>query len=287
MEKNVKENKKVQPAAGKKAAKPVAKKASKPAAKTAKKPVKAAAPKAPAKVVAQKTETQKVVRVAKDTSNINPEFTDAFIQEVDEDVKNDNFKVLWNRYGLFVVAFVVIAVSAAVSFDKIRNWKIEQNQMKTENYMAAAQFQENPDDTIAALQKINQANQGIFSDFARLQIANVLFNQDKTEEALATLQALIDDKQVNAEVKNIALIKLATYKVDEMSKDDFAALLKPIVDADNSWTPLANDLLAMSAIRAGDIQTAKEIYGSILKVKGLPESFRTKVQDMLSSINDM
>ena len=226
-------------------------------------------------------------RLAKDTSDINPEYTDAFIQEIDEDVKNDNLKVLWDKYGIFVVLLVVLAVSATVSFEKIRSWKAEQNQQTTENYMSAAQLRENPEDTIAALQQINQSNQGIFSDFAKLQIANVLFNQNKNEEAMAALQSLIDDKQANDEVKNIALIKLATYKVDQLPRAEFEALVKPIIDANNSWTPLAQDLLAMSAIQEGDVDTARSIYENILKIKDLPEGFKTKVQDMLTSLDDM
>ena len=226
-------------------------------------------------------------RLAKDTSDINPEYTDAFIQEIDEDVKNDNLKVLWDKYGVFVVLLVVLAVSATVSFEKIRSWKAEQNQQTTENYMSAAQLRENPEETIAALQQINQSNQGIFSDFAKLQIANVLFNQNKNEEAMAALQSLIDDKQANDEVKNIALIKLATYKVDQLPRAEFEALVKPIIDANNSWTPLAQDLLAMSAIQEGDVDTAHSIYENILKIKDLPEGFKTKVQDMLTSLGDM
>lgn len=229
----------------------------------------------------------KTRRIAKDTSQINPEYTDAFINEVDEDVKNDNFKVLWNRYGIFVILFVVLAVSATVSFEKIKSWKVAQNQAYTENYMASAQLKENLDDTLAALQKIAQDNKGIFSDFAKLQIANVLFSQDKQDEALATLQSLADNADVSDEVRHIALIKLATYKVDIMPRAEFEAMLKPMVEANTSWTPLAQDLLAMVAIRDGDVETAQTIYENILKIKDLPENFRTKVQDMLSSLGDM
>jgi len=220
-------------------------------------------------------------------SNVNPELTDAFIQEVSDDVKNDTFKALWNRYGLFVIIFVALAVIAAVSFEKIRGWKLEQDQLKTENYMSAAQLHEDPENTIAALQKINEADHGIFGDFARLQIANVQLQENNNDEALATLEALIADKQANSEVKQIALIKLATYKVDTLSKTEMEKLLQPILEAQNSWTPIANDLLAMTAIREGNIETAKEIYTSILKVKDLPENFKAKIQDMLSSISNM
>lgn len=229
----------------------------------------------------------KTRRISKDTSQVNPEYTDAFINEVNEDVKNDNFKVLWNRYGIFVILFVVLAVSATVSFERIKSWKVAQNQANTENYMVAAQLRDNPTQTLEALQKIAGDNQGIFSDFAKLQIANVLFSQEKTEEALATLQNLLDDNTVNNEVKHIALVKLATYRVDTMPRAEFEAMLKPLIAENTSWSPLAQDLLAMAAIRDGDVDTAQTIYENILKIKDLPENFRTKVQDMLNSLSDM
>ena len=223
----------------------------------------------------------------RDTSDINPDFTDAFIREVDEDVKNDNFKELWKKYGAYIVAFVVIAVTAAVCFDRVKLWKIQQNQLRTENYMAAAQLKENPEETLAALQKISTDEDNIFADFAKLQIANVLLTQEKNDEALATLQALADDKNADKAVRDVALIKLASYKVDTVSKAELEQLLQPILAEETSWTPLANDLLAIAAIKEGDIETAKEIYGKILKTKDLPEEFKTKIQDMLTSISDM
>lgn len=70
-----------------------------------------------------------------------------------------------------------------------------------------------------------------------------------------------------------------------MSKQELSDLLKPVLGANNSWTPMANDLLAMAAIREGDLQTARDIYGKLLTVKDLPESFKSKIQEMLSSLN--
>ena len=233
------------------------------------------------------SKTKAPVRGRRDLSDVNPELTDAFIQEVDEDVKNDNLKVLWDKYGLLIVAFVALAVSAAISFDKIQAWKIQRDQNRTENYMAASQIQENSDATIEALQKISTDNQGLFSDFAKLQIANVLLAENKTEEAFATLEKIVEEKQVNEEVKNIALVKLATYRVDSLSYEEFAKLINPLIESKNSWTPAAQDLLAMSAIKNGNIEDAKEIYNKILKIKDLPEGFRNRIQDMLSSISDM
>lgn len=217
-------------------------------------------------------------------ADVNPDLTDAFINEVSEEVKNDNFKELWNRYGLAIIAIVVIAVCGAVSFERIKNWRLQHNQMTTEAYMDSARKQD-PEAMIAALQKINQNDHGIYGDFARLQIANLLLEQQKNDEGLAMLDGLSKDTQVNSEVRQIALIKYATYKVDSMSKQELTDLLKPVLDANNSWTPLANDLLAMAAIREGDLQTARDIYSKMLTVKDLPDSFKSKVQEMMSSLN--
>lgn len=241
--------------------------------------------KAKTAVVAAEKNAPKIKK--RDLSDVNPEYTDAFIREVDEDVKNDNLKVLWKKYGALIVSFVIIAVSAAVCFDQIKIWKMHQNQARTEAYMTAAQEQSSPEKTIAALKKIEQSSNGIFGDFARLQIANILLEQGKTQEALTQLQAIIGDKQVNSEVKNIALIKFATYKVDEMEQKEFAQLLQPIFEENSSWVPMANDLLAMSAIKAGDMETAKRLYKQILQTNELPEGFKTEIQEMLSSISDM
>ena len=99
------------------------------------------------------------------------------------------------------------------------------------------------------------------------------------------LSKLANDAQVNGEVRQIALVKYATYKVDTLSQKELTDILKPVLEANNSWTPIANDLLAMAAIREGDLQTAREIYGNLLKIKELPESFKSKVQEMLSSLD--
>ena len=151
--------------------------------------------------------------------------------------------------------------------------------------MDAARQQNDAEAMIAALQKINQNDRGIYGDFARLQIANVLIEQNKADEGLAMLSKLADDAQVNGEVRQIALVKYATYKVDTLSQKELADILKPVLEANNSWTPIANDLLAMAAIREGDLQTAREIYSNLLKIKELPESFKSKVQEMLSSLD--
>lgn len=215
------------------------------------------------------------------------EITDAFIQEVSEEVKNDNLKAFWDKYGLFVILFVVIAVSAAVSFETIKSWRDKKYQAQTENYLMSLQNAGNYDIQLQALEKIAASNNGIYSQLARVQIASILFEQGKADEGKQMLQSIADNDELNSKIRNLAALKLATYKVDTADYAEIKALLQPIIEAQNSWSPLATDLLAMSAIQNGDIETARNLYQGLLENGNISENFKNRIQDMLSTLESL
>ena len=47
---------------------------------------------------------------------------EAFIKEVNEDLKNESMKKMWDKYGLYIIILVVAALTAAVSFEAIKAW---------------------------------------------------------------------------------------------------------------------------------------------------------------------
>ena len=235
---------------------------------------------------ATKKETATPVKKAP-VRGYDEEMTDAFIQEVSEEVKNDNLKIFWDKYGLFVILFVVIAVSAAVSFETIKSWRDQKYQAQTENYLMSLQVAGNYDVQLKALEKIAASDNGIYSELARVQIATILFEQGKNDEGKQMLQTIADNDELNPKIRHLAALKLATYEVDTASYAEINSLLQPIIDAQNSWSPLATDLLAMSAIQNGDIETARSLYQGLLESGNISENFKNRIQDMLSALNDM
>lgn len=215
------------------------------------------------------------------------DMTDAFIHEVSEEVKNDNLKIFWDKYGLFVILFVVLAVSAAVSFETIKNWRDKAFQSRTEQYLMSLPNSVNYESSLKALEKIASGDNGIYSELARIQIANILFEQNKISEGEEMLQTIVDNDELNPRVRNLAALKLATYKIDTAPRTEIQTLLEPVANAENSWSPLAKDLLAMAAIKDGDIEGARTIYVSLLESGNISENFRSRIQDMLSALNDM
>lgn len=220
------------------------------------------------------------------TPAYDDKMADAFIMEVDEEVKNDNLKVFWKKYGLFVVLFVVLVLSATVSFETIRNWRNTQLQAKTDNYLAAT-YAENPEAMLSALEKIAAGNNGIYSEIARIQMTDILFDLGKTEDAMNMLVAMSENDELNPRIRNLASIKLATHKIDTADFEEVEVLLTPSIDAGDSWTPIAKEYLALSAIQNGMTDKAREIYQSLLNDGNISDEFRNRIQDMLSALSDM
>lgn len=232
-------------------------------------------------------EDKKTVKSCPNCAGCQDDYTDAFIQEVTEDVKNDNLKAFWNKYGLYIVLFVVLSVSMAVGFETIKNWRNKQLQNKTEAYISAVIQSGNYDGSIKALEKIAAGNYGIYSQLARMQIADILFEQNKTEDALNMLESILKNEALNPRIRHLATLKLATYKIDTAPASEVRTLLEPIVKEQNTWSPLAQEMLAMLSIKEGNFDQARNIYNEMLQNENLSENFKNRIQDMLSALSEI
>jgi len=223
----------------------------------------------------------------KDLHSNNDE--DAFIMEVNEELKNERLKQIWDKYGLIFIAIIIVSLTAAISFETIKNWYNKKFQDISDTYSAATvlQEQEKHDESIAVLKSIEEnAGDHIYAQLAQIQQANILFEQNKNEEAITILQKIIDDTDTNESLKNVAIIKIASYKLENATFTDIESLLKGMIDKDGNWTVIAQELLAMSAIKHKNPEKAKELYANILANPNAPENIKTRAQDMLLLLNE-
>lgn len=216
-------------------------------------------------------------------------FQDSFIREVDEDLKNDNLKKLWEKYGLYIIIGVVFILTITVSFETFKVLHEKKNQTWSDKYAYALnlQLQGRYNESLNLLNEIVEHKHDVYSDLAKVQISNVYFEKGDSEKAIAELENIINDKNMNQKLKDISIIKLASYKLDTAPKDEIVTLLSPLAKSDNSWTNIAKEMLAMLEIREGNVEEAKKIYEEILSYPNLPEVLKFRVQDMLSVLNDI
>ncbi len=217
--------------------------------------------------------------------NIQNEETqqDAFIREVDEDLKNESMKKLWDKYGLFITICVVVALSLAVSYESIKAWYIKRAENWSDTYAVALNLQNQGkyDESLAALNVIIDGKFGAFADLAKMQQVNVLSDQGKEEEAIIALGTIANDKDFNKQLRDLAIIKLASHKLDTATSEEIKNILEPIA-SDNAWYGTAQEMLAIVAVRDGNIEEAKNIYQSLLDNTSVSDELKNRVRDILS-----
>lgn len=227
-----------------------------------------------------------MIKKAKKVKDIIEE--DPLLKEISDDVKNDQMKVLWDKYGLYIIIFVALALTAAVSFETFKNWANKRNQEISNAYAVALSLQSQGklDESLKLFQSLSERS-GLYADIAKLQIANIYFEQNKPQDAVKMLEQLVDDAK-SSQMQEIAALKLAAYKIDTNTPaEEVQEILRPLTLEENGGSyNVARELLAMLAIRDGDLEAAKEEYEQIIASASSSDELKSRAQDMITIIDD-
>ena len=171
---------------------------------------------------------------------------DILFQEINEELKQEKMRNFWKKYGILATVVVIAALTFAVSFDSIKALQNKKAQTWADAYAYAynLQIQGKYDESIAVFKDIEQQNGGIYRDIAQMQIANILLEQAKNDEALTVLTALVNNPDANASIQNMAVFKLASYKLDNAPREEVEALLNRLIIDNGSWVNVAKEMKA-------------------------------------------
>lgn len=213
---------------------------------------------------------------------------DSFIDEINEDLKHENLKKIWDKYGLYIIIFVIAAIAAAVSFESIKAWRIRHHQDVSNVYAYAQNLKEmgKYEESNKVLADLQKNGGGIYADIAEMQIANNLVLQNKVSDAIAIYEKMAANKDLNPQVREVAILKLASFKLDNAPAAEIETLLTPVINNNPNWAPIAKSMLAMLAVREKDLNKAKALYEEIASDSNSPDSLKVKAQDMVAVLKE-
>ena len=209
----------------------------------------------------------------------------AIFEEVDEELRNEKFKQLINKYGGLIFSILILALTITIGYEKIAEWKVRKAEQSNIKYTQAINPNSNYENNIAELENIVHTETGLYKDMAQLQIANILIDNNQKEKGVEVLEKISNDTSVTEKIREIAIIKLATFKIDSVSYDELNNLLQNIANGNGAWSSMAKELLAMSAVYNKDFETAKNIYNDLLSSE-ISDDFKTRINDMLALLNE-
>lgn len=214
--------------------------------------------------------------------------SEEFIREVDEELRRDRLAVAWRRYGGAVVGLALLAVLGTAGKVVWDRWRQQELAAEAGRYAAAeeALAAARPADAAAALAALAADGQTGYATLARLREAEAKLALKDEAGADAALEALAQGGGAAGDpiLRDLGTVLAAAREIDAGDPAALRARLEPVAAAGSPWRDLARELLAVLAIRAGDLDSARKLLGEIAGDAGVPASQKSRAQELLQAI---
>ncbi|MEZ5871820.1 MAG: tetratricopeptide repeat protein [Nitratireductor sp.] len=208
---------------------------------------------------------------------------DSFIREVDEELRHDQAKALWNRFGNLIIGAAILVVVATGAY---RYWEYYTEQKAAASgdvFLSAIELskQGRQDDAIAKLQELTDSGVGDYPALARLRLAGELIGRGDTAGALKAFAEISADQKVPEPLRSVATLRAGMVAVDSEGYDEVKARLEPLSVAGGPYRHLAREALGLSAMKAGNDQEAVKWFQMIADDAGSSGNVRQRATIML------
>jgi hypothetical protein len=200
-------------------------------------------------------------------------------QEVDEEVRREQFKKLWERYQVFIIAAAVLVVLAVAGWRAYDLWETKKAAEAGAAFEAAIALSEQGKhaDAEAAFAKIAEGSTTTYRSLALMRAAAELAQTDP-KAAVAAYDKIAANSSVSPELRDLAGLRAGALLVDSGSFADARQRLEPLAEADHTFKHTARELLALAAWRAGDTAAARHWIEMISTDPGTPPDERNRME---------
>jgi hypothetical protein len=204
--------------------------------------------------------------------------------EVDEEVRREQLKKLWDRYSIYLIALAVLIIAGIGAWRGYEYWVAKRAAAAGAAFEAAAALGEQGkySEAEAAFAKVAAEAPEGYRVLARMRAAGALA-QIKPADAVKAYDELSADAYLGATWQDLAAIRAGLLLVDTATLADLRRRLEPLAEPTRSFRHTARELLALSAWRNHDFAAARRYLDMIATDTESPVGTRARA-DVLSGL---
>lgn len=205
--------------------------------------------------------------------------------EVDEEVRRERLKRLWDRYGIFVIALAVLIVIGIGAWRGYEWYKAKQDAAAGTQFEHAVTLSEQgkQKEAEAAFAKLAAEAPSGYRTLARFRAAAGLV-KTKPEEAVRAYDKLATDPEISPTLQDLATVRAAMLQVDKVPFDQLKRKLEPVAQPGRPFRATARELLALSAWGHKDYAQAQHYIDAIMGDPETSSGMRSRVELLASVI---
>ncbi len=210
-------------------------------------------------------------------------FVSDIFREVDEEVRREQLKKLWDRYGNYVVAAAVLLVAAVAAWRAYMWWEAKKAAETGAAFEAATTLAEagKRGEAEAAFAKIAADGTAGYRHLARMREAAELAQSD-AKAAIAAYDQITADRAIGPVLQDLAALRAAALLIDSGALAEAQRRLEPLAANDRTFRHTAREFLVLAAWRAGDTTAAKRWFDLIMTDAQTPAATRSRVEMLMA-----
>ncbi|MFS0735566.1 tetratricopeptide repeat protein [Sphingomonas sp. 1P06PA] len=217
---------------------------------------------------------------------VAPPNEDAFLREVNDELRKDQLTSFWQRWGRWLVIGVVIALAALAALLYWQQHSANQAGARAEQYVQALQQVGGGNAKAAepALETLAKADDSAYAAAARMTQAGILVEQGDAKAASAAFAALAADAKVPEPIRQLALIRQTTIDFDTLPPQAVIQRLGSMAVPGNPWLGSAGELVAIAHLKLNQPAEAGRIFAAIASDADMPETLRSRATKMAGAL---
>lgn len=204
--------------------------------------------------------------------------------EVDEEVRREQLKKLWDRYSIYLIVLAVLIVAGMAGWRGYEYWIAKKAAAAGAEFEAAIALSEEGKraEAEAAFAKVAAEAPAGYRVLARMRAAGAVA-QSKPADAVKAYDEISADASLGTIWQDLAAVRAGLLLVDTAPLADMRRRLDPVAEPTRSFRHTARELLALSAWRNHDVSAARKYIDMIAGDAESPIGVRARA-DVLSAL---
>lgn len=203
--------------------------------------------------------------------------------EIDEDIRRERLRKLWDKYGIFIIALAVLIVGGIGGWRAYEAWQASRAAQAGASYERALLLEQEgkSEEAKAAFAQLAAEAPPNYRRLARMREAAALAESDR-KAAVAIYDEVAADAGAEQALRDAASLRAGMLLADSAPLDELTSRLQPLTADGRAFRHSARLVLALAAWRAEDIAAARRWAEAITGDPQAPQNARGQAEMLLS-----
>ncbi len=202
--------------------------------------------------------------------------------EINEELKKERMTALWQRYGRYVIAFVIVIVGG-VSLIQGFSYYTQKRDARSANVFFDAILS---DDVSAKLETAKEELSDGYVLLAEFRLAATLAENDQAAEAEQHYLSIAARDDIQQIYRDIALLLSVMQAPESTQLSDLQTRLDPLISSVSPLKGLALEQAAALDVRRGNKEAAIKKLNELVALTDIPASLRQRASQILTVLDN-